>query len=114
VAALGRVVRTTAFKLSRSISRFFPSLPSFSSCTSPIRRTSSSTEQLRDTIAEEIRGLAGVGRSGGLTAIVDTIEQRSHEPGASLYLITDVNGRILAGNVSDVPQQLLERSGWAR
>jgi signal transduction histidine kinase len=68
-------------------------------------------QQLRDSISEEIRGLADQGRSGGLIAIVNVIEERSHQPGASLYLITDVNGRILAGNVSEVPSELLDRSG---
>ncbi|MBN9010981.1 MAG: HAMP domain-containing protein, partial [Rhizobiales bacterium] len=69
------------------------------------------TQQLEDTIREEIRGLADQGRSGGLMAIVDAIDQRSRQPGASLYLITDVSGRILSGNVSDVPSSLLEQPG---
>jgi signal transduction histidine kinase len=111
VAALGRVVRTTAFKLSAIYFAVFSLFAVVFILYISYSTDELLTEQLRDTIAEEVRGLAEVGRSGGLTAIVDTIEQRSHEPGASLYLITDVNGRILAGNVSEVPQQLLERSG---
>jgi signal transduction histidine kinase len=111
VAALGRVVRTTAFKLSAIYFAVFSVFAVVFILYISYSTNVVLAQQLRDTIAEEIRGLAEVGRSGGLPAIVDAIEQRSHEPGASLYLITDVNGRILAGNVSDVPQQLLERSG---
>jgi signal transduction histidine kinase len=111
VAALGRVVRTTAFKLSAIYFAVFSLFAVVFILYISYSTDELLAEQLRGTITEEIRGLAEVGRSGGLTAIVDEIEQRSHEPGASLYLITDVNGRILAGNVSDVPQQLLERSG---
>ena len=44
--------------------------------------------------------------------MVDVIEQRTHQPGASLYLVTDVSGRILAGNVSEVSSELLNRSGF--
>jgi signal transduction histidine kinase len=111
VTALGRVVRTTAFKLSAIYFAVFSLFAIVFILYISYSTNVVLAQQLRDTIVEEIRGLAEVGRSGGLPAIVDAIEQRSHEPGASLYLITDVNGRILAGNVSDVPQQLLDRSG---
>lgn len=111
MAALGKVVRTTAFKLSAIYFAVFSVFAVTFILYISYSTDELLTDQLRETIAEEIRGLAEVGRAGGLTEIVNTIEQRSHEPGASLYLITDVNGRILAGNVSEVPQQLLERSG---
>jgi signal transduction histidine kinase len=111
VAALGRVVRTTAFKLSAIYFAVFSVFAIVFILYISYSTNVFLTEQLKETIAEEVRGLIEVGRTGGLTAIVDTIDQRSHEPGASLYMITDVNGRILAGNVSDVPQQLLDRSG---
>jgi signal transduction histidine kinase len=111
VSALGRVVRTTAFKLSAIYFAVFSLFAIVFIAYISYSTNLVLSQQLRDTIAEEIRGLADVGRSGGLPSIVDTIEERSHEPGASLYLVTDVNGRILAGNVSEVPQQLLDRSG---
>ena len=68
---------------------------------------------MQETIAAEIFGLADSYRSTGLAGIVDAIDQRSYQPGASLYLITDVSGRILAGNVSRVPANLLDSSGAA-
>jgi signal transduction histidine kinase len=111
VTALGRVVRTTAFKLSAIyfavFSIFAVAFILYISYSTNVLLT----EQLEDTIREEIRGLADQGRSGGLMAIVEAVDQRSHQPGASLYLITDVSGRILAGNVSDVPSSLLEQPG---
>ncbi len=39
------------------------------------------------------------------------IEQRAHQPGASLYLVTDISGRILAGNVAEVANEVLNASG---
>jgi signal transduction histidine kinase len=111
VTALGRVVRTTAFKLSAIyiavFSVFSVAFVLYISWNANVLLG----QQLRDTIAEEIRGLADQGRAGGLVAIVDVIEQRSHQPGASLYLVTDISGRVLAGNVSQVPPDLLNRSG---
>jgi len=69
------------------------------------------TQQVHDTIAAEIQGLAEQGRAGGLAAVVRTVEERSHQPGASLYLITDVSGQVLAGNISEVPSNLFQQSG---
>jgi signal transduction histidine kinase len=111
VTALGKVVRTTAFKLSVIYFAVF-SIFAVAFVLYLSWNTNALLEaQLKDTIEAEIRGLAEQGRSGGLAAIFQTIEQRSHTPGASLYLITDVNGRILTGNISQVPADLFERSG---
>jgi signal transduction histidine kinase len=111
VTALARVVRTTAFKLSAIyiavFSIFAVAFVLYISYTTNVLLT----QQVNDTIAAEIRGLAEQGRSGGLAAIVQVIERRSHQPGASLYLVTDVNGQVLAGNISEVPGNLFERSG---
>jgi len=111
VTALGKVVRTTAFKLSVIYFAVF-SIFAVAFVLYLSWNTNALLEaQLKDTIEAEIRGLAEQGRAGGLAAIFQTIEQRSHTPGASLYLITDVNGRILTGNISQVPGDLFERSG---
>jgi signal transduction histidine kinase len=111
VTALGRVVRTTAFKLSAIyiavFSVFSVAFILYISYSTNVLLT----QQLRDTIIAEIIGLGDQYRSGGLPAVVDIIQQRSHQPGASLYLITDTSGRIMAGNVSQVPPGLLDRSG---
>jgi len=111
VTSLGRVVRTTAFKLSAIYFAVFSIFAVAFVLYISYSTNALLTQQLEDTIREEIRGLADQGRSGGLMAIVDAIDQRSRQPGASLYLITDVSGRILSGNVSDVPSSLLEQPG---
>ncbi|SDB31745.1 ATP-binding protein [Bauldia litoralis] len=111
MTALGKVVRTTAFKLSAIyiavFSIFAVSFVLYISYSANVLLN----DQIRATIAAEIRGLAEQGRTGGIAAIFQTIEERSHQPGASLYLITDVNGRILTGNISQVPADIFERSG---
>ncbi|MEO8669052.1 MAG: ATP-binding protein [Bauldia sp.] len=111
MTALGKVVRTTAFKLSAIyiavFSVFSVAFVLYISWNANVLLG----QQLRDTITAEIRGLADQGRSGGLLAIVEVIEQRSHQPGASLYLVTDISGRVLAGNISQVPLDLLNHAG---
>ena len=110
MTALGKVVRTTAFKLSVIYFAVF-SVFAVAFVLYQSWNTNALLEaQLKDTIEAEIRGLAEQGRSGGLAAIFQTIETRSHTPGASLYLITDVNGRILTGN-QGIASKLVDEVG---
>ncbi|MER2535547.1 MAG: ATP-binding protein [Rhizobiaceae bacterium] len=68
--------------------------------------------QTMDTINEEVLGLDRFYRRGGLPALVRTIEQRSRQPGANLYLVADPNGRILTGNVESIEPGVLATQGW--
>lgn len=72
------------------------------------------TAQSQETINEEVQGLDQAYRRGGLPVLVRTIEQRSRQPGANLYLIADPNGRILTGNVESLEPGVLEIDGWTQ
>ncbi len=111
MTALGKVVRTTAFKLSAIYIVVFSAFAVAFVLYISWNANTILRQQLQDTITAEIRGLAEQGRIGGLAAIFQAIEERSHQPGASLYLITDVNGHILTGNITQVPADLFERPG---
>jgi signal transduction histidine kinase len=111
VTALGKVVRTTAFKLSAIYIAVFSVFSVVFVLYISYTANELLNQQLRDDIFTEIRGLADEGRDGGLPAVVELIEQRSHQPGAGLYLVTDISGRVLAGNVSRIPPDLLNHAG---
>jgi signal transduction histidine kinase len=111
VTRLGRFVRTTAFKLSAIYIAVFTVFSVFFILYISYSTNVLLNQQLRETIATELLGLSDQYRIGGLPAVVEVIEQRAHTPGASLYLVTDVSGRILAGNVSEVSSQLLTSPG---
>ncbi len=70
------------------------------------------TSQTQDTINEEVVGLARAYQRGGLPLLVRTIERRSRQPGANLYLIANANGEILAGNVESIEPGVLDVEGW--
>jgi signal transduction histidine kinase len=111
VTPLGKVVRTTAFKLSAIYIAVFSAFSIFFVLYIAYSTNVLLNEQVRDTIGAELLGLSDQYRVGGLPAVVEVIEQRSHTPGASLYLVTDVSGRVLAGNVAEVSNEILNRSG---
>lgn len=111
MTAIGKVVRTTAFKLSAI---YFIVFTVFAiAFVGWISRETDRvlTQQVRDSIEAEIGILADEGLSKGLTGIVAAIEQRSRVPGASLYVIADKDGHVVAGNVTEVPPALLKQSG---
>lgn len=68
--------------------------------------------QIQDTINEEMAGLGRAYQRGGISSLVRVIDQRSRQPGANLYLITDPQGRILAGNVQSLQPGILNQTGW--
>ncbi|MGB3539604.1 MAG: HAMP domain-containing sensor histidine kinase [Mesorhizobium sp.] len=70
------------------------------------------TAQTQDTINDEVLGLARAYQRGGLPTLVRVVEQRSRQPGANLYLIADINGQILTGNVQGLEPGVLETEGW--
>ena len=101
MTALGKVVRTTAFKLSAIyiavfsvFSVVFVFYISYDRQRPP-RRAAARHHRRRDP-----RPRRSGPRRRAARRSSTSIEQRSHQPGASLYLVTDVSGRILAGNVS--------------
>ncbi|MEF2072524.1 sensor histidine kinase [Consotaella aegiceratis] len=68
--------------------------------------------QSREAIRDEIAQLGSVYRTSGIIGLVQTIDLRSRQPGASLYLVTDATGRILAGNVQSLEAGILDDVGF--
>ncbi|MEX0852133.1 MAG: HAMP domain-containing sensor histidine kinase [Bauldia sp.] len=112
MAGPAKVVRTTAFKLSAIYIAVFSVFSVFFVVYIAYSTNVLLNQQVRDTIAAELLGLSDQYRIGGLPAVVEAIDQRASQPGASLYLVTDVSGRILAGNVTEVASDLLNRAGF--
>jgi signal transduction histidine kinase len=111
LAGLGKLVRTTAFKLSFAYLVIFTI---FAFATLGYVAWSAQRvldQQFVSTIEAEITGLAEQYRTGGLRRIVAIVERRSREPGASLYLVTTNAGERIAGNIDDLPPGVLDRPG---
>lgn len=68
--------------------------------------------QSRAAIEEETAQFAAIYQRTGLIGLVRAIDSRSRQPGASLYLMTDAAGRILAGNVRGIDVGVLDDAGF--
>ncbi len=69
-------------------------------------------EEIARTIDAEAKGLTDAYNHDGLVGLYSSIETRKRQPGASLYLLTDPAGESLAGNVEQIPLEVLERHGF--
>jgi signal transduction histidine kinase len=107
MGALGRLIRTTAFKLSLVYLIVFSGLTLF--LTSYIANNTAQLldSQINETIDSEISSLSDQYERGGLRQLVSAVDLRSRRPGASLYLVADPSGRTVVGNVADPPLSIL-------
>jgi signal transduction histidine kinase len=111
MTALGKLFRTTAFKLSFAYLVIFTI---FAFVTLGYVAWSAQrllNDQFVSTIEAEINGLAEQYRLGGLRRLVNIVERRSRAPGASLYLVTTSSGERIAGNVGALPPGVIGQPG---
>jgi hypothetical protein len=69
--------------------------------------------QTQEALGEEVASIGKAYARGGIPQLVRTIDYRSRQPGAYLYLVADPSGRILSGNVEGVEPGVLDTDGIA-
>jgi signal transduction histidine kinase len=112
MTALGKLLRTTAFKLTLVYLTVFALFAVFLLGYFAWNTRRLITEQITQTVDAEITGLAEQYRQGGIRRLVFVVDARSRRPGSSLYLVTTRAGEGLAGNVGSLSTGILETSGW--
>ena len=113
VSALGKVIKTTAFKLTLVYLAVFGLFAAFLLGYLAWNTRRLITEQITRTVDAEITGLSEQYSQGGIRRLVLIIDARARRPGSSLYLVTTFNGDGLAGNVGSLVGGVLERQGWS-
>src|SRR6516225_10061797 len=112
MTALGKLLRTTVFKLTLVYLAIVAVFAAFLLGYFAWNTRRLITEQITQTVDAEISGLAEQYRQGGLRRLVFVVDARSRRPGSSLYLVTTPAGEGLAGNVGSLATGILETSGW--
>ncbi|GJE26350.1 Adaptive-response sensory-kinase SasA [Methylobacterium organophilum] len=110
-ARLGKLFRTTAFKLSLAYLVLFAVSVTLALGYVAWNARRVLDDQIVSTIEAEINGLSEQYTQGGLRRLIAVVERRAKEPGASLYLVTTPAGEHVVGNVSRVPLGLLDAPG---
>jgi signal transduction histidine kinase len=112
VTALGKLFRTTAFRLTLVYLFVFALFAAFLLVYVAFNMRRLITEQITSTVDAEIGGLAEQYNQGGIRRLVFVIEQRSRRPGSSIYLVTSPTGEGIAGNIGALAPGILDRPGW--
>ncbi len=113
MTALGKLLRTTAFKLTLVYLMIFALFAAFLLGYFAWNTRRLVTEQITEIVDAEITGLAEQYRQGGIRRLVFVVDARSRRPGSSLYLVTTRAGEGLAGNVGSLATGVLETPGWS-
>jgi signal transduction histidine kinase len=113
VTAFGKLIRTTAFRLTLVylflFALFAASLLGYFAWNT--RRLI--TEQIATTVNAETGELSDIFGRRGLRGLVFNIENRALRPGANLYLVTTPNGQAIAGNVGSLAPGVMATNGWS-
>jgi signal transduction histidine kinase len=112
VTALGKLLRTTAFKLTLVYLGIFVLFAASLLAYFALNTRRLITEQITATVNGEVNGLSEQYGQGGLRRLVTVVDVRSRRPGSSLYLVTTPSGEGLAGNVGSLEPGVLDRPGW--
>ena len=111
MTALGKLLRTTVFKLSLVYLVVFAIGAGLVLMRVGMNVKELFDDQIDQTVEAEIAGLSEQYRQGGIRRLVETVERRANQPGSSLYLVTTFAGERIAGNVAQLPVGVLERPG---
>ena len=111
MTALGKLLRTTVFKLSLVYLVVFAIGAGLVLMRVGMNVKELFDDQIDQTVEAEIAGLAEQYRQGGIRRLVETVERRANQPGSSLYLVTTFAGERITGNVAQLPVGVLERLG---
>ncbi len=109
--ALGKLFRTTVFKISLAylaISAIGAGLV-FSSVGLSMNHLIG--DQIAQTIETDLTGLSEQYAQGGIRRLVNVIQRRTRRPGAGLYLVTTPAGEPIAGNIASLPPGVLAYNG---
>jgi signal transduction histidine kinase len=112
VAALGKLLRTTAFRLTLVYLLIFVMFAATLLGYFALNTRRLITEQITATVNSEISGLSEQYTQGGIRRLVIVVDLRSRRPGSSLYLVTTATGEGLAGNVGSLEPGVLDHPGW--
>jgi hypothetical protein len=112
VTALGKLLRTTAFRLTLVYLVLFALYAVLLLGFFALNARRLVTEQITTTVDTEVSGLAQQYEQGGIRRLVQVVDIRSRRPGSSLYLVATPTGQGLAGNVSSLEPGTLGQTGW--
>ena len=113
MTAFGKLIRTTAFRLTLVYLLIFALFAASLLVYFAWNTRRLITEQITTTVNAETGEISDIFGRRGLRGLVFTIENRALRPGANLYLVTTPAGQAIAGNVGSLAPGVMATVGWS-
>ena len=113
MTALGKLVRSTAFRLTLVYLLIFSLYAAALLIYFALNTGRLITEQITETVDDEIAELTEQFTMGNWRQLTTIVENRALRPGSSLYLVTAPNGQSIAGNVGALAPGVIDKVGWS-
>ena len=113
MTALGKLVRSTAFRLTLVYLLIFSLYAAALLIYFALNTGRLITEQITETVDDEIAELTEQFTIGNWRQLTTIVENRALRPGSSLYLVTAPNGQAIAGNVGSLAPGVIDKIGWS-
>ncbi|HXW72255.1 MAG TPA: HAMP domain-containing sensor histidine kinase [Methylocella sp.] len=110
--AIGKLFRTTAFKISLAYLILSAIGASIVLGTVGWNMKHLVEEEIAQTIDADIKGLSEQYAQGGINLLARRVLRRTRRPGAKLYLVTTPAGEPIAGNVTSLPSEIHDEQGY--
>lgn len=111
MTALGKLIRTTAFKLIAVYLLVFALFAGGTTVYLARHTQHLVVSQIVEAIESEVRDLKDQFLTGGIRRLVDVVEARVAQPGSNLYILTTYSGSTFVSN-ADIPNNVLALPGW--
>ena len=112
MTALGKLIRTTAFKLIAAYLFVFAIFAGSVIAYLGWHTQRLVTRQAVEAIEADSRYIEAQFERGGIARVVQVVNRRARAPDAGLLLVTSFSGDPLAGNVLNLPLSFLDKQGW--
>ena len=113
MTALGKLVRSTAFRLTLVYLLIFAFYAAALLAYFALNTGRLITEQITETVDDEIAELTQQYTMGSWRQLTTIVENRALRPGSSLYLVTAPSGQAIAGNVGSLAPGVIDKIGWS-
>ncbi|MCS0501114.1 sensor histidine kinase [Ancylobacter mangrovi] len=113
MTSLGRLIRTTAFKLIAAYLLVFAVFAGSVIAYLGWHTQRLVTRQAIEAIDADARYMQAQFERGGISRLVQVVNRRARAPDAGLLLVTSFSGDPLAGNVLNLPLPVLSEPGWS-
>lgn len=113
MTAFGKLIRTTAFRLTLVYLLLFALFAASLLAYFAWNTRRMITEQITTTVNTEISEVSDIYDRRGLHGLFNTIQNRALRPGANLYLVTTPAGEAIAGNVGALAPGVMGTTGWS-